>query len=77
MGSAMKQYKQAAEGFFDEKPETPESKDDRKILLETAKKLGIKTEGKKPEEISEEIIKKNLRKRTKKSVKSTAKKKNR
>ena len=74
MGSAIRQYKQATEGFFDEKPETTESKDDRKILLETAKKLGIQTEGKTPEEISEEIMKMNLRKTTKKSVKATAKK---
>lgn len=73
IGSAIRQYKQATEGFLGE-AETPslkavESKDERLILLETAKKLGIQTEGKTPEEISEEIVKITQTKRARRSRK--------
>ena len=74
IGSAIRQYRSATEGVLEEKPTTTESKDDRVTLLETAKKLGIKTEGKTPEEISEEIIKKSTKKSTQSKTKKTSKK---
>lgn len=73
IGSAIRQYKQATEGFLGEtettSPKAVESKDEKLILLETAKKLGIQTEGKTPEEISEEIVKKTQTKRTRRTRK--------
>jgi sec-independent protein translocase protein TatA len=77
IGSAIRQYKQATEGFLGEtetvpyqpSPKAVESKDERLILLETAKKLGIQTEGKTPEEISEEIVRRTQTKRARRSRK--------
>jgi len=78
IGSAIRQYKKATDGFLEETPtttESKESKDERMMLLETAKGLGVKTEGKTPEEISEEIIKKSQPKKARKSRKTATKKK--
>ena len=78
LGSAIRQYKKATEGYLEETPETKESKegkDERITLLETAKKLGIETEGKTPEELSEEIIKKSQPRKTRKTRKTASKRK--
>ncbi len=74
VGSAIRQYKKATEGFLEETPEQTPAKDEKVTLLETAKKLDIQTEGKTPEEISEEIIKKSQRKTSRTTKKPTAKK---
>ncbi|MBS7658451.1 MAG: twin-arginine translocase TatA/TatE family subunit [Candidatus Bathyarchaeia archaeon] len=73
VGQAIREYKRASEGVLEEltpgstaKPLTQQEKTaqgvveekERKALIEAAKKLGIKTEGKTIEQISEEIMKK-------------------
>lgn len=73
VGQAVREYKKASEGVLEElspastaKPLTPQEKPaqnvieerEKKALIEAAKKLGIETEGKTIEQISEEIIKK-------------------
>jgi len=75
VGDAIKQYRQASEG----KITTPSSEvspavtrtQETNLLLETAKNLGIKTEGKTMEQISKEIQKKG-QKSTKKSSKKSS-----
>lgn len=76
VGNAIRQYKKATEeGFIEEPTEKAPAKDEKVTLLETAKKLGIETEGKTAEEISEEIIKKSQRKTSRRTRKPAAKKK--
>mgnify|MGYP001132756543 CR=1 FL=1 len=74
VGDAMRQYRQATEGTLSsvatagssETQKTVSSetgvKNQEKTLIETAKRLGIKTEGKTAEEISDEIVEKSSRK---------------
>ena len=65
IGRARREYELAASGKVGEEEESEktsetkssEEKDKEKLLIETAKKLGIKTEGKTLEEIAEEIVK--------------------
>jgi len=51
MGEAIRQYRKATE-----EDEPPESEENVETLMRTAKKLGIDTEGKTPQEISDEIL---------------------
>ena len=75
VGDAIKQYRQASEG----KITTPSSEvspavartQETNLLLETAKNLGIKTEGKTMEQISKEIQKKGQKSTKKPSKKSS------
>ena len=62
-GRARREYELAAEGKITEEESREEEKekkskeeDKEKLLIETAKKLGIKTEGKTIEQIAEEIV---------------------
>jgi len=73
VGNAIRQYKQASEGIVPDVLSTPAPsatttapppQSENQVLLETAKKLGITTEGKTAEEISQEIIKKTGEKKT-------------
>lgn len=72
VGQAVREYKRASEGVMEElssstiKPSVTQEKPtqniveekEKKALIEAAKKLGIETEGKTIEQISEEIMKK-------------------
>ena len=60
IGDAIRQYRTASgPGTTEEKPkEETLNKSEEETLLQTARKLGIKTKGKTPKEISEEILKK-------------------
>jgi len=72
VGQAVREYKRASEGILEDlssstvKPPLTKEKPtqnvveekERKALIEAAKKLGIETEGKTIEQISEEIMKK-------------------
>ncbi|MEM4246527.1 MAG: twin-arginine translocase TatA/TatE family subunit [Candidatus Bathyarchaeia archaeon] len=77
VGSAIRQYREASEGILQTgtpPPPTapaPEPKDEKRVLLETAKKLGIETEGKTPDEISEEIVKKTSKTRKRRAPSGT------
>lgn len=75
VGDAIKQYRQASEGKISTAPSTPSPAVTRtqetNLFLETAKNLGIKTEGKTMEQISKEIQKKG-QKSTKKSSKKSS-----
>ncbi|MEM2901835.1 MAG: twin-arginine translocase TatA/TatE family subunit [Candidatus Bathyarchaeia archaeon] len=53
IGEAVKQYRRAVEG-----EEPPENQNELNTLIRTAKKLGINTVGKTPQEISDEILRK-------------------
>ena len=58
VGDAIRQYKTASEGTFTDEPtgSQPAAKtSETNVLIETAKKLGIKTEGKTMDQISKEI----------------------
>jgi len=58
IGDAIKQYRDASEGRGPITTSTPQPtsiKSEGNVLIETAKKLGISTEGKTMEEISKEI----------------------
>jgi len=68
VGDALRQYRMATEGSstqIQKTTATPErtdlvsatAKSDEQLLVETAKKLGISTEGKTAEQISNEIVK--------------------
>jgi len=57
IGDALRQYRKAQEGVLEEPTKPPTGKSEKELLVETAKKLGIKTEGKTMEEISDEIAK--------------------
>jgi len=57
IGDALRQYRKAQEGVLEEPTKPPTGKSEKELLVETAKKLGIKTEGKTMEEISDEITK--------------------
>ncbi|WP_455367764.1 twin-arginine translocase TatA/TatE family subunit [[Eubacterium] cellulosolvens] len=75
VGNAIRQYREASEGMMPTGPQTtsaptPTPADDKRILLETAKKLGIKTEGKTPDEISQEIVKKTTKKPRRRKTKA-------
>jgi len=54
VGEAKKEFEKASR----EEPASAEKKKEEDMLLETAHKLGISTEGKTREEISQEIVKK-------------------
>lgn len=60
IGDAVKQYRKATEGVEETvKEERGEiTEQERKTILETAKKLGIDVEGRSIKEISEDILKK-------------------
>ena len=53
IGESVRQYRKATEG--DESPEIDLNVD---TLIKTAEKLGVDTEGKTPQEISDEILRK-------------------
>ena len=56
IGDAIKQYRQASEGKISTSPSIAVTRtQETNLLLETAKKLGIKTQGKTMEHISNEI----------------------
>lgn len=58
IGDAIRQYRQASEGALTspQPPQpTPSKTKEADLLIETAKKLGIQTEGKTMEQISKEI----------------------
>jgi len=57
IGDALRQYRKAQEGVLEEPTKPPTGKSEKELLIETAKKLGIKTEGKTMEEISDQITK--------------------
>ncbi len=54
IGDSVRNYKKASVGMWEEESK-PQIKGEAAVLIETAKKLGIKTEGKTLEQISEEI----------------------
>ncbi len=54
LGQAVREYRKASSGWFEE--EERKKKKEEEALLETAKRLGIDTEGKTMEEIAEEIL---------------------
>ncbi len=53
IGEAVRQYRKATES-----DESLDTNDNVEALIETAKQLGLDTEGKTPQEISDEILKK-------------------
>lgn len=60
-GRAKHEYERAASGKYPEEEETTtekkkEEEDKEKLLIDTAKKLGISTEGKTLDQIAEEIV---------------------
>lgn len=57
LGEAIREYRKASETPFYEVP-TPPKPSEEQVLMDTAKKLGITTEGKTTEQIAEEILKK-------------------
>jgi len=57
IGDALRQYRKAQEGVLEEPAKPQTGKSEKELLIDTAKKLGIKTEGKTMEEISDEIAK--------------------
>ena len=57
IGDALRQYRKAQEGVLEEPSKPQTEKSEKELLIETAKKVGIKTEGKTMEEISDEIAK--------------------
>ena len=57
IGDALRQYRKAQEGVLEEPSKPQTAKSEKELLIETAKKVGIKTEGKTMEEISDEIAK--------------------
>ncbi len=64
LGRARKEYEMALKeepktesSEAESKPEKTKEKSEEEVLLETAKKLGIDTEGKSLEEIADEILK--------------------
>lgn len=75
VGDAMRQYRKATESPLVDEPKPRESSSgtEGKTLIETAKKMGVKTEGKTAEEISEEIVTKSKPARRSKKI-VTAKK---
>lgn len=59
MGTAIREYNMAAnepEKYFEEKTKTKEE-EEREAILNTAKKLGIETEGRSINEIAQDIVK--------------------
>lgn len=71
MGDAIKQFRDSSSGIL---PSTSDTQTGAKantdgVLIENAKKLGIKTEGKTLEQISEEIVKVAQKASTKKTIK--------
>lgn len=54
IGESIRTYRKSSSGLFEEEAK-PQIKSEAAVLVETAKKLGIKTEGKTLEQISEEI----------------------
>jgi len=54
IGDSVRNYKKSSAGMWEEESK-PQMKGEAAVLIETAKKLGIKTEGKTLEQISEEI----------------------
>jgi sec-independent protein translocase protein TatA len=65
IGDAIRQYRSATEAPLAEiqkitaapvRTESTSAKSNEQLLVETAKKLGISTEGKTPEQISNEIV---------------------
>lgn len=55
VGDAVKNYRKASSGIWEEDKSQPKS--EASVLIETAKKMGIQTEGKTLEQISDEIAK--------------------
>ncbi len=58
VGEAIRQYRSSTGSTEQTFKEETLSQSEEETLLQTAKKLGIKTKGKTPKEISEEILKK-------------------
>lgn len=57
LGEAIREYRKVAEAPLSEAPPLPKPTEDQ-VLIDTAKKLGITTEGKTTEQIAAEILKK-------------------
>jgi sec-independent protein translocase protein TatA len=58
MGEAIRQYRSATGSQEEPEKEEAVNENEEKALLQTAKKLGIRTQGKTPKELSEAILKK-------------------
>lgn len=57
IGEALREYRRASEAPFYEPP-TPQKPSEEKVLIDTATKLGIATEGKTTDQLAAEILKK-------------------
>ncbi len=63
IGEAMRNYREASEGIAPSSETKPSKRSEEEALIKTAKSLGISTEGKTLEEISNEIVTKNSKKK--------------
>jgi len=61
MGSAVKEYTKASTSETGEE-KTPKEEDERAVILEAARKMGIETEGKSIKEIAQELVRASERK---------------
>ncbi len=61
LGEAVREFKKAQEGIFEEPSESVKERQkasEDKLIYELAKKLGVSTEGKSPEQLKEEVLEK-------------------
>ncbi len=63
LGEAVREFKKAQEGIFEETTssssiEQKQKASEDKLIYELAKKLGVSTEGKSPEQLKEEVLEK-------------------
>ena len=61
LGEAVREFKKAQEGIIEEPSRSVEEKQkasEDKLIYELAKKLGVSTEGKSPEQLKEEVLEK-------------------
>ncbi len=58
IGKAIYEYRKASQGIFEEEEVKASKKDEKEILIEAAKKMGIETEGRDIREIAKEILEK-------------------
>ncbi|WP_455367334.1 Sec-independent protein translocase subunit TatA/TatB [[Eubacterium] cellulosolvens] len=63
IGEAMRNYREASEEITPSSETTPSKRSEEEALIKTATRLGIETEGKTLETISNEIVIKNSRKK--------------
>ncbi len=57
VGKAIYEYRKASQGIFEEE-EKHAKKDEKQMLIEAAKKMGIETEGRDIKEIAREVLEK-------------------